>query len=253
MKQPPTLVQFANLLHEYERMHGPITIDLGIGFVVCLVGTLQLALRYPGNRGPTFQQIRGFLDDLFCRIGERSPDLADFLRLGDDPAHDQPAGSADRYPAGGRRSPRRLHRRGLCRGGIQRGGSNDTSRQKPRSATSAWPPVQVGLQGAWQDVLLARLVRRAKQRRRSQIGSCQNVRIRPSIRPQRLPVWSFTPSGGRQRASPSLRTQRGKTDRPNLTCQPEPAARCGGLFASRNQFNRASSCSGENNDPVQGA
>ena len=94
MKQPPTIRKLQDLLEEYDRYHGLISMDLGIGFIVLLVSTLQLALRHPGNRGPTSKEIRGFLDEIFAVIGERSPDLADFLRLGDDPTHDQPAGSA---------------------------------------------------------------------------------------------------------------------------------------------------------------
>lgn len=69
-----------------------VRFDLGWGQVVCLVANLQLALRHPDNVGHPGRQVRSFLDHLFQKIEEIDAELAELLKRGDDPAHDQHLG-----------------------------------------------------------------------------------------------------------------------------------------------------------------
>lgn len=87
----PTVAELLVELKSLERTHGPIAFDLGVGMVVALIGQIQLALRHPANTSEPAQMARAFVDDLIGSIGDRSPWLAEFLRLGDNPGCDQPA------------------------------------------------------------------------------------------------------------------------------------------------------------------
>ena len=53
---------------------------------------VQLALRHPGNVGPASKEARRIVTDIIDSLGQSEPRVAELLRLGFDPAHDQPSG-----------------------------------------------------------------------------------------------------------------------------------------------------------------
>lgn len=56
--------------------------------MLCLLGTIQLALRHPKNNGPSSQVARVFAEQLEKRIVEASPGMAELCKAGWDPAMD---------------------------------------------------------------------------------------------------------------------------------------------------------------------
>lgn len=75
--------RFAEGLRHLIRMRPMVEIDFEWHLLISIVATLQLALRHPQFHGPTRDNVRGFVDDLFARIEQIAPDLVALLRLGD--------------------------------------------------------------------------------------------------------------------------------------------------------------------------
>jgi hypothetical protein len=66
----------------------PVHMDLATAIAV--VANLQLALRHELNHGPTAKQARVVIDEIITRLKEDGyPATAEFMKLGDNPAHDQ--------------------------------------------------------------------------------------------------------------------------------------------------------------------
>jgi len=66
-----------------------LPVHLDIQTLMCLVGALQLALRHPGNTGPSSQVVRQVIDAIIDRLevhGYRA--VAHLMRLGYNPEHD---------------------------------------------------------------------------------------------------------------------------------------------------------------------
>jgi len=71
----------------------PVYLDLTTA--LSLIGSLQLALRHPGNIGPSSQISRQFIDGIIGRMMDHGyPAHAELAQLGYDPAHDEPSGPA---------------------------------------------------------------------------------------------------------------------------------------------------------------
>ncbi len=76
---------------EMQRLKdAPIVLRCRLVDMVSLVAVVQLALRHPGLPDRSKEIARQFIDNLAGLIGEVSPGLADFVRLGDKPEYDQP-------------------------------------------------------------------------------------------------------------------------------------------------------------------
>lgn len=66
----------------------PVHMDLHV--LMCVVGSLHLALRHPANTGPASQVVRDLLDGIIARVtAEGYIASAELMRLGDDPAYDE--------------------------------------------------------------------------------------------------------------------------------------------------------------------
>jgi hypothetical protein len=83
---------FAEALERLTARAPSLKLDLDWQTTVVLVAQVQLALRHPGNRGPSAELARTFLDTLIARVEEVEPTVARCLRMGDDPQHDVPKG-----------------------------------------------------------------------------------------------------------------------------------------------------------------
>lgn len=88
----PHWVALAQEITRLEASEPALSFEIAWVNVVALVGCLQLALRHPANRGAPARVARHLIDGVIERVEPICPDLARLLRLGDDPAHDQPAG-----------------------------------------------------------------------------------------------------------------------------------------------------------------
>ena len=68
-----------------------IRIDFDVGSLIGLIGQLQLALRHPGNTGPTGNLTRGLVAKLIEHIRRKGfPRCAEIAELGNDPQYDTP-------------------------------------------------------------------------------------------------------------------------------------------------------------------
>ncbi len=66
-----------------------LPVYLGISDALSIIGNLQLALRHPGNHGPSADVARAMIDGLIEQmIGCGLTATAELARLGDDPAYD---------------------------------------------------------------------------------------------------------------------------------------------------------------------
>jgi hypothetical protein len=78
---------------ELERLGDgfELPVHLDLTAALCLVGNLQLALRHPGNTGPSAQVARMIIDGVIARMKEAGYLAhAEVMRLGDDPSFDLP-------------------------------------------------------------------------------------------------------------------------------------------------------------------
>jgi hypothetical protein len=67
---------------------GPITLELDPIYLFVLVGTVQLALRHPGNRGQSSEMAREAAIAFQQRLGELDPTIAAALEQGWHPEFD---------------------------------------------------------------------------------------------------------------------------------------------------------------------
>jgi len=89
MKAPlPDLKQYAAELKRAEDEGFTFRLDMNATETVAFIGNLQLALRCPGNDGPTSKLCRKTVDAMIQTISIRYPILAAVIRAGDNPAHD---------------------------------------------------------------------------------------------------------------------------------------------------------------------
>ena len=71
-------------------LHTPtVRLDIDWNTTVTIIASCQLALRHPGNTGLTAATARAFVDELIDRIETVDSELAELLRMGDDPAADR--------------------------------------------------------------------------------------------------------------------------------------------------------------------
>jgi hypothetical protein len=66
-----------------------VRLDVGWMSLVGIVSMLQLALRHPSVTGAASTGTRKFLDEVLRNIEGVDKQLAEFLRMGDNPQHDQ--------------------------------------------------------------------------------------------------------------------------------------------------------------------
>lgn len=79
---------FDRCIRRMQDERGPAQFELNWPCVVALVSHLQLALRHPGTGGTSTRMVRAWLEALFLEVQKIDPELAGFLRMGDDPRHD---------------------------------------------------------------------------------------------------------------------------------------------------------------------
>jgi len=84
------VAKLADHIEFLTAKHGHFTIEIDFAIVTCLIASLQLALRHPGNKGYTAKTMRGFIEDLMLKLDKSSPGIAALLRRGDNPALDVP-------------------------------------------------------------------------------------------------------------------------------------------------------------------
>lgn len=65
---------------------------------IALIGTLQLALRHPGNNGEPAKIMRNLVNILIRALDASSPGIGALLRKGDDPTFDVPVGGKNPSP-----------------------------------------------------------------------------------------------------------------------------------------------------------
>ena len=75
---------------EYDRaLPWSLPIELDLHSALCLVANLQLALRHPGNTGPSAGVARRVVDGIIARFESTGyPAHAELARLGDNSAYD---------------------------------------------------------------------------------------------------------------------------------------------------------------------
>lgn len=75
---------------EYDQAAGwSLPLELDLHSALCLVGNLQLALRHPGNTGPSAGVARRIVDGIISRFESTGyPAHAELARLGDNSAYD---------------------------------------------------------------------------------------------------------------------------------------------------------------------
>jgi hypothetical protein len=66
-----------------------LPLHLNMLMLLTLVANLQLALRHPGNTGPSAEAARGIIDGIIDRVRDDGyPAHAELMELGNDPAYD---------------------------------------------------------------------------------------------------------------------------------------------------------------------
>ena len=68
-----------------------LSVHMDLISLLCLVGSLQLALRHPANTGPCATILRGAIKQITERLTEEGYPANAELMLGSKPAHDDPA------------------------------------------------------------------------------------------------------------------------------------------------------------------
>jgi hypothetical protein len=91
-REAPEVGELGQAIERLVAKHGTFKMELDFGVVVSLVATIQLALRHPGNRGPTAKQMRGFCDQVIAKMGKSESRLAELLRQGYELDFDVPVG-----------------------------------------------------------------------------------------------------------------------------------------------------------------
>lgn len=87
---------------EQRKFILPLHLDLTA--LACMVGNLQLALRHPANNGPSSKVVRKIIEEITQRVQDEGfPTHAEVMRLGADPAYDEPPEHA--IPLPGLRDP----------------------------------------------------------------------------------------------------------------------------------------------------
>lgn len=81
--------EFLEASHRFQVNQPEVVLTLDPSTILCLIASVQLALRHPGNTGESARRMRGLIDTLIGRIGEIEPRLAELLRMGDDPKNDK--------------------------------------------------------------------------------------------------------------------------------------------------------------------
>jgi hypothetical protein len=70
-----------------KHRHQKILLNISLPDALILVAQLQLAIRHPEN--PAAGTTRAYCESIINQVERISKDLADFLRLGFDPAYDE--------------------------------------------------------------------------------------------------------------------------------------------------------------------
>ena len=81
-------IRFDRAFKRLVAKHPELVMNLDWSTTVRLIATVQLALRHPDNHGETVEVVTRWKDRLIALIESQEPELAELLRLGDDPAHD---------------------------------------------------------------------------------------------------------------------------------------------------------------------
>ena len=89
VQQKAELARMFELVEEFTAGCGDqVQLECNVSLLLTLIGQLQLALRHPRNVGPSSLDARNLVNKLIGQVEARSPELAEFLRRGDDPSHD---------------------------------------------------------------------------------------------------------------------------------------------------------------------
>jgi len=81
---------FAEGMKKLVVKHPFLRLDLDWEAAMMIVGCLQLALRHPGNVGPSSEVARAFCDNVIRAAESVEPQLGELMRMGFDPQHDVP-------------------------------------------------------------------------------------------------------------------------------------------------------------------
>jgi hypothetical protein len=72
-----------------KKRGGRFLFEVDCTCLISIIGNLQLALRHPNNVGPSARAVRQLIDQVIAAIELEAPYVAQMLRRGDNPAHDQ--------------------------------------------------------------------------------------------------------------------------------------------------------------------
>jgi hypothetical protein len=80
------LNRYVQLLFRHARH--PVVLESDLGTLAVVIGALQLAVRHPGFPAESRRVVEGWLTQVLTGIATLSPQLAEGLRAGNDPAND---------------------------------------------------------------------------------------------------------------------------------------------------------------------
>lgn len=88
MTDQETFQRFCDLLQGLVAKKHQETIIMDAPSCTQLIATIQLALRHPGNNGPTAQLMEQLTRNLIRRLDRAAPGLGAILEYGFNPEHD---------------------------------------------------------------------------------------------------------------------------------------------------------------------
>lgn len=88
MKESYQFKAFCECVQRMQDRKTMIAVYLDPASATSLIASIQLALRHPGNVGPTAEINRKLADALIARLEQDEPALGPILRLGYDPSSD---------------------------------------------------------------------------------------------------------------------------------------------------------------------